>query len=381
LTDIAVVRSSNSVIYDPRVNKIISSLKKRYSVLALGWDRQGVSQQFAQEYMVELKLFRLRTSFWKPSLARMIARLLLFFPLFWVWVFIYLLRYRPKVVHACDLDVILPCYIYKKILRKKLVFDIFDRYAMVFIPPKYKTIYSFVNSIEEIMSLKSDAVIVAGGAKILQTFKEQPKRIAVILNCPEDYYPSQIANGSSVKGYLTLVYTGGIRRGRGLENLSDISSELNDIIFVLAGPIMDKDVFDEIRGIDNLKYEGVLQPADALGLEARSDAILALYDPQVLWNNITLPNKLFEAMMCGVPIITNIATEIVNETQCGIIVDYDNKDEMKKSIVELRDNPKLKKRLGENGREAFLRKYNWTAMEQKLYGIYEQLVSPKSVES
>ena len=137
---------------------------------------------------------------------------------------------------------------------------------------------------------------------------------------------------------------------------------------------MDKDVFDKIRGIDNLKYEGVLQPADALGLEARSDAILALYDPLVLWNNITLPNKLFEAMMCGVPIITNIATEIVNETQCGIIVDYDNKDEMKKSIVELRDNPELKKRLGENGREAFLQKYNWAAMEQKLYGIYEQVI-------
>ena len=68
----------------------------------------------------------------------------------------------------------------------------------------------------------------------------------------------------------------------------------------------------------------MLQPVDALGLEARSDAIVALYDPLVLWNNITLPNKLFEAMMCGVPIITNIATEIVNETQCGIIVDYDN---------------------------------------------------------
>ena len=304
----------------------------------------------------------------------MMTRLVVFFPLFWSWVFINLLRYRPKVVHACDLDVILPCYIYKKIFRKKLVFDIFDRYAMVFIPPRYKTLYSFVNSIEETMILKSDAVIVAGGEKILQTFKEQPKRIAVILNCPEDYHPTQIANGSNVKGYITLVYTGGIRRGRGLESISHITNELNDVIFVLAGPIMDKDVFDKIRGIDNLKYEGVLQPADALGLEARSDAILALYDPLVLWNNITLPNKLFEAMMCGVPIITNIATEIVNETQCGIIVDYDNNDEMKKGIVELRDNPELKKRLGENGRQAFLRKYNWTAMEKKLYGIYEQVI-------
>jgi glycosyltransferase involved in cell wall biosynthesis len=374
LTDIVVVRSANSVIYDPRVKKIISSLKKRYSVIALGWDRQGVSQEITKEYMVKLKLFKLKTSFWKPSLARMITRLLLFFPLFWSWVFINLLIYRPKVVHACDLDVILPCYVYKKVFRKKLVFDIFDRYAMVFIPPRYKTLYSFVNSIEEIISIRTDVVIIAGGEKILQTFREHPKRSVVILNCPEDFHPQQNTIGSNPKGNLTLVYTGGIRRGRGLENLSCISNELNNVIFVLAGPIMDRAVFYQIQGSDNLKYEGVLQPIDALGLEAQSDVIVALYDPLVLWNNITLPNKLFEAMMCGVPIITNIATEIVNETHCGILVDYDNIAQMKEGIVKLRDDPELRKRLGENGREAFLRKYNWGAMEQKLYGIYEQLI-------
>jgi glycosyltransferase involved in cell wall biosynthesis len=79
-------------------------------------------------------------------------------------------------------------------------------------------------------------------------------------------------------------------------------------------------------------------------------------------------------MMCGMPIITNITNEIVNETQCGIIFDYDSIDQMKEGIVRLRDNPEIRKKLGKNGREAFLRKYNWSAMEQKLYGIYDQLI-------
>jgi glycosyltransferase involved in cell wall biosynthesis len=34
----------------------------------------------------------------------------------------------------------------------------------------------------------------------------------------------------------------------------------------------------------------------------------------------------------------------------------------------------LRKRLGNNGRKAFLEKYNWNAMEQKLYQIYEDLL-------
>jgi glycosyltransferase involved in cell wall biosynthesis len=307
---------------------------------------------------VKLRLFKLRTSFWKPSLSRMITRLLLFFPLFWSWVFINLLIYRPKVVHACDLDVILPCYVYKKLFRKKLVFDIFDRYAMVFIPPRYRTLYNFVNSIEELMSLRTDALIIAGGEKILQTFKEHPKRSVVILNCPEDYHTVQNTGGSIAKGNITLVYTGGIRRGRGLENLSRISNELNNVTLVLAGPIMDKDVFDQIEGSDNLKYDGVLQPVESLGLEAQADVIVELYDPSVVWNNITLPNN----------------PEIVNETKCVIVVDYNNVTQIKDGIVKLRDNPELGKRLGESGRDAFLRKYNWSAMEQKLYGIYGRLI-------
>jgi glycosyltransferase involved in cell wall biosynthesis len=85
-------------------------------------------------------------------------------------------------------------------------------------------------------------------------------------------------------------------------------------------------------------------------------------------------DKLFEAMMCGIPLITNVATEIVNETQCGIIVDYNNIDHIREAVVNLRDNLYLRKRLGDNGRNAFLRKYNWNAMEQKLFKIYQELL-------
>ena len=89
-------------------------------------------------------------------------------------------------------------------------------------------------------------------------------------------------------------------------------------------------------------------------------------------------NKLFEAMMFGVPVITNVAQEIVNETDCGIIVDYDNTEQIKEAIITLRDKPEIRKRLGTNGRKAFLEKYNWGLMEKKLYNIYENLLSNNS---
>jgi len=55
-------------------------------------------------------------------------------------------------------------------------------------------------------------------------------------------------------------------------------------------------------------------------------------------------------------------------------VEYDNVKQIKDAIVTLRDNPQLCKRLGDNGRKAFLEKYNWNIMERKLYMIYEKII-------
>jgi glycosyltransferase involved in cell wall biosynthesis len=85
-------------------------------------------------------------------------------------------------------------------------------------------------------------------------------------------------------------------------------------------------------------------------------------------------NKTLEAMMGGIPIITNLSPELVKEFGFGIIVEYGNIDQIRSAITRLRDDPELCKRLGNNGRKAFLQKYNWSIMERKLYDEYENLL-------
>jgi glycosyltransferase involved in cell wall biosynthesis len=86
-------------------------------------------------------------------------------------------------------------------------------------------------------------------------------------------------------------------------------------------------------------------------------------------------NKVLEAMMCGLPIITNISPELINDTKCGVIVEYDDIEQIKGAIISLRDNPDLREFYGTNGRKAFLENYNWHAMEKRLYGIYQNLLN------
>jgi glycosyltransferase involved in cell wall biosynthesis len=364
-----VLVKSNSIIYDPRVGKIVRSLSKKYSTLVLGWNREGVSKKIINDYIVDLKLFNMRAPFDKPFLVA-------YFPFFWIWILIKLFTCRPKVVHACDLDAVIPCYIYKIIFRKKLVFDVFDRYAMTKIPPKFKTLYSLVDLLEEIFAGKAD-VLINVSEKLLRTFKRKPKVCPIIMNCPEDFTTDRAKSEKEQKddGVLTIVHTGGIWKTRGLENIVTAIKDLKDVELIIAGRVMDIELQDQILKLSNAKYEGILMHKEALNLEARADAMVGLYDLKVPINNFSMGNKLFEAMMLGVPIITNVAAELVNEVDCGIMVDYNNINQIKQAVISLRDNIDLRRKLGTNGRKAFIQKYNWTIMEQQLHKIYDNLLN------
>jgi glycosyltransferase involved in cell wall biosynthesis len=350
-----------------RDQKIIKSLRKKYSILVLGWNREGTPKEW-DNHASGFKLFNLRAPYGTLWLVP-------YFPLFWGWTFIKLCLYKPRSVHACDLGTVAPCYLYKILFRKKLVFDVFDRYAMAYIPEKrnifFKMLYLLTNSLEETFAKRSD-VLINISDQIIRTYKKRPINCVTIMNCSEDHIinrPRLEANG------FTLLFVGHVRKGRGLEMLTEIVKDLKDTELIVTGRVHDGKLLNKIEGVSNIKYKGFLDYNKVLDLEASSDVMIALYDlDMATQNEFVMGNKLFEAMMCGIPVISNVAQELIKEVDCGVVVEYGNVDQIRETIIKLRDDPELRKRLGNNGRKAFLEKYNWNAMEQKLYQIYEDLL-------
>ena len=316
--------------------------------------------------------------------------LLAFIPIFWFWIFLNLVILRPKVVHACDLDTVLPCYIYKVLFRRKLVFDVCDRFAMAYISPKFKMLYSAINSLEELFARSSDALITVA-ERLLNTFRAKPEHTAVIMNCAEEdiashkilhYEPLERAkmreeaeNKEKSRHVFTMVYTGNIVRSRGLEKITAAIKDLNDVKLLIAGKPVDKNLLHTLMQLSNVQYKGLLQSAEALALCLQSDAMIFLYDLQIPNNNFSMSNKLFEAMMCGLPVITNVSREIVeDEVGCGIMVEYNDVKQIKAAVTSLKDHTLLCQKLGNNGRKAYQQKYNWGLMEKKLQEIYKNII-------
>ena len=361
MAEIAII-ASNSILRHPRIWKIANSLKKKYETSAFGWNREGISSQDINRYIVSLSLCGIKAPFGKPTLV-------LYYPIFWSWVFFKLLANRPSVVHAIDLDTLLPCSLYKVILRKKLVYDVHDRYAG-YVPPKHIPLYKVINELEELLAKQAN-VLVTVSDKVQNTFRLRPKHCAIIMNFSEDY---NLNKSKSEDDILTLVYTGLICKDQGLEIVRAAIEGLDGVRLVLAGRVADKELLDKMTEASNVKYVGLLERTDSLKLEASSDAMVVLYDLQYRKNQLSSPNKIFEAMMCGIPLITNMEVNLVREIECGIPVKYD-KDQVRDAIIKLRDDSELRNRLGNNGRKAFVEKYNWDNMENKLYQIYSNLLT------
>jgi glycosyltransferase involved in cell wall biosynthesis len=100
-----------------------------------------------------------------------------------------------------------------------------------------------------------------------------------------------------------------------------------------------------------------------------------MYDMAYLNNVIGMPNKIFEAMACGKPVIVSkhsMAANTVAKHNCGISVEYGDKEETYMAMKRLTD-PILRDEIGNNGRIAYQLLYSWRAQENDYLRFVESI--------
>lgn len=366
---------TNSLVSDPRVNKETQSLleAEKYEVFVLAWDREARGG-FVPKNLMKVKSFSLKTSYRS-------FRLVLYLPIFWVWVFLQLISNQPRVVHSIDEDTIVPAYLYKKCFPRKtrLIFEVCDMYSQALYPSKrlFQILRILLRNFEVIFASKADRLITATEFQA-QTLG-QNHLVTVVPNYPDFSFVSQelIRRPKTVKsGQFRLVHAGTLRRDYGLELLCKACEGLDDVELIFAGRLSERDLARAVSERPNTQYMGELAYEQALVLEATADAIPILCDPKRKAALHASPNRLFEAMMFGLPVIVSSnlrsASQIVSNSDCGIVVGYDV-DAVRKAIVFLKENKKRADAMGRNGQQAFRNAYNWKNTERKLLEAYSSL--------
>ncbi|MFA0847766.1 MAG: glycosyltransferase family 4 protein [Methanobacterium formicicum] len=354
---------------DIRLKKEMESLKKNgYHVQVIMWER---GWPFPHSPDIAVKSLKINAP---PGNIKS----LFYFPLWWSFLIFELFKSKWDAVHAVNFDTYLFSLVVAKIKNKPIIYDIFDFYGDVL--PHF--LRKIVVTLDKYLLPYSNALILADDSRIEQIGGKIHSNIHTINNSPMEHLFTY-TNMDNTTNQFVIFVGGKIVEQRSLDLLISAVSQMEGVKLIIRGhcgePIYKQRLLELGENMDNLEInlEGVPYQEIIRGTLG-ADLTIALYDPRIPNNRYASPNKLFEAMASKIPIIVNENTSmanIVKDENCGMIIPYGDENALKNSISLIKDNPTLKKRLGDNGRMAYEKKYRWSIMETRLVNIYSQLLS------
>ena len=237
-------------------------------------------------------------------------------------------RKEYRTIHAADFDTIVPAMMMKFLFRKKVIYDIYDWYidSRSITNPMLKWI---LTQIERINVKKSDAVIICEEGRREQIMFE-PKKLWVLPNIPflnipnNEYIPNQ---------KLSISYVGILGNGRGLMNLIRLASEHPEVEVTVGGFGPLEKEFKKASELPNFNFKGRVDYSTALEIMSNSDLIYAMYERVNPNHILAAPNKYYEGLALGRPVITTVGTLVgdkVNKYDTGYCIDeqYESLDKL-----------------------------------------------------
>ena len=230
---------------------------------------------------------------------------------------------------------------------------------------------------------KADALITASPAWIpflIERYGSVPALAIELINVPEyhEHVPVWDLRGelNIPAGVPILLYQGSIQENRGIEQALEATLQLDDAVLVVVGygyhrPTLEAQVAKRNIG-DRVKFFGPIPNHELLFWTAAADIGMANIINSSISYHTSLPNKLFEYIMAGVPVIGSDSPEIgriVKETGVGVACDPADPD----AIAEAARGILADKQRFVDATKVAASQYNWTVESQKLIKLYETL--------
>jgi len=368
--------TSNPIDHDIRLIKEIKTLKQKdYTFTLLHWDRECKTDRLEKSKNYEEVRLRLK--------APEIIKVLPFFPIWWFFVFIYLLISKWDIVHAVNFNCVIPCLIAGKLKRKLVIYEILDVYEDMMLLPGI--IRSICLNVDKLFMRFVDAIIIVDETQIEEIGGIPNSKIILMYDSPPyDFIKKDFTNifNECKNKVFTLFYAGNLYKSRrlNLDKALEAIEHIENIKLLIAGF---GDLVQEIKEAmqrlpKKVEFVGKISYEEVIKRGIKADLFFVLRDPIVPANKYTCGSTLFNAMICGKPILVNkgssTAIKVHNEN-CGLVVDANNIEEIKEAIIKLRDNPELCKELGANARRAYEERYSWEIMEQRLLNLYQEFTN------
>ncbi|MFZ4727008.1 MAG: glycosyltransferase family 4 protein, partial [Paludibacter sp.] len=328
-----IITVSSDLSTDQRV------LKVAYSCYSNGYDVLLVGRYLKNSQALKLpyRFKRFRLLFNHSALFYIELNIRFFF---------LLLFSSSDIFLSNDTDTILANYIASKVRRKKLVFDaheLFPEVPELVSRPKIKRIWEILE--DSIFPKLTHSYTVC--ASIADYYnKKYNLKMRVVRNVPQ----FRTSNNKEKKLYYPnkkiIIYQGALNTGRGLEWVLNAMPMIENAMLVIIG---DGDIKHELElQTKNLKIEDKVVFLGKISAENLQDYTssatlgLCLLEDKGLSYFYALPNRIFDYIQAGVPVLATRFPEIANivETyKTGTLIDHYEPDYLANTINDLLEFP------------------------------------------
>ena len=368
---------------DSRVEKEMYALSKEHEVFLLGWNREKSGEDvICEKHRIHDKEFDYylipEPAYYGGGMRRMLGPMKRFWKRAYAWLKENQTGY--DVIHVVNFDTADPAFKAAKESGKKTVYDIFDFYSDSYNAPGI--VKSSIRNLENNYISKADMTIICSEERKLQIEGSNPKKLIVVENSPEDI---EVRNDfaldpASDPDKPKAVYAGMLVFDRFLKETCEVMMSRSDIEWHVAGYGVMRPYIEECASShENIFYYGPLPYDDILALEKRCDIMTALQDPSVPNNRYSAPNKFYEALMLGKPLIMVRNGSIYKEIEDnGFGETIGASEDMKTGISGAFDRLLARRgefeAMGKAARALYENKYPWSRSEKNLLDGYRDLV-------
>ena len=185
-----------------------------------------------------------------------------------------------------------------------------------------------------------------------------------------------------------IAYCGAISYGNNLELIIYVAEKLqkmnNPVIFVIAGEGMLKPKLEKLAKVKKLKnviFLGKINKYKVVELYRKAIACLVIFKNLPILSTNS-PNKFFDAISTGKPIITNMGGwigELVENYKIGFSLENDNSQAIVETVEILTNmNKNQLEEMGKNARKLAIEKFNSDDMIDKLEMIFKKVIKSSS---
>lgn len=366
----------NNFTNDSRVLKEGISLQNEgYDITIVALHKEGL-EEFEKVESIPVHRVKLKTMNWSKNTVGSLAKYI-------EWSYHVIKKYRKyDVMHCHDLNA----------LHLGVISKLFNRnLKVIYDAHEYETEVNYLVGFKQKLARVTERFLIKYADAVITVSDAIADEYVRLYNIPKPYLvlntpPFKEVEKKDIfretfsidKVQTIFLYQGNLSRGRGvevvLETFKCLDNKNSVIVFMGYGELKNL-ILEYQKEHDNIYFHEAVNPNILLNYTSSADFGISMIEDICLSYRYCLPNKMFEYIMAGVPVIVSNLPEmkkLVEKYGVGVVAKENSQEALSEAIIlaSSLDKGHVQKRL--NSVKSI---YNWEEQERVLISLYRGVLN------